>query len=145
MALDRPPLFMLLGEVGLMMLSYGFFFLLPLALPVVSYVSLVPVVVGVIVLPFARSLLFREKTAGRLVLAAALSGLLFTGFYLAAIDSAMRGAHGATWHETGFLRSLLVFSLSPYGIIGGVVIGLVAYAGHYFAIMLRAFWVARDP
>ena len=128
-----------------MSLAYSFFFLMPFVLPVIPYVSLLPVLLGVALLPFARAMFFPSRAVGTLVCAAMLSGLFFTGIYLAAIDSAMRGAHGATWQDVEFLQSTLVFTLSPYGIGGAATLGLVAYVSHHLAIKVRTLWSARVP
>jgi len=130
-------------EVALLLVMYAFIFLSPLLLPSVPYLSLIPVAVGVVVIPIARSLVFPGRAAAPILTAAILSGLLFTGVYLAAIDSAMRGNHGAVWPQPELIRSILIFAFSPYGVLGAACLTLIAYAGHCLGSRVRAHLQGR--
>lgn len=119
------------AETCLLLILYAAVFLSPLIFPPIPYVSLIPVVVGVVFIPLGRSFVFPNRAAAPLIAAAIVAGLLFTGVYMAAIDSAMRGSHGAVWPQPELIRSILIFAFSPFGALGAVSLSLVGYAGHY--------------
>ena len=61
--------------------------------------------------------------------AAALAGVLYSGLYLSAVDSAM-GPMGSGFADLSFYRTLCSFAFSPYGLIGGGCLLLVARLVH---------------
>jgi hypothetical protein len=108
--------------------GYSFFFLLPFFLPASSAWSLLPLPLGAVVVPLARRALFPSWSWSMFV-AAALAGVLYSGLYLTAVDSAMN-PKGAGFADMSFYRTFFSFAFSPYGLIGGGCLLLVARLIH---------------
>lgn len=118
----------ILYELALCLVFYSLFFLAPFFLPANSAWSLLPLLIGMVIIPMFRRLFLRSSPFG-LITAATIAGVFYTGLYLAALDSSMH-VEGASFNDREFYMVLAAFAFSVYGMIGGLGLGFTAALVH---------------